>query len=486
MRYVPGCSAGNGRHRGASARERAHAAERRRRPVDPLDRVLSHPAPDALPKVSLGGAAHGRGSCGCLNCTQRFAPLFDALPSILVVRRRTEYGTVEPIGGTPHEIADVPRESSAWLATTLKFTASEAAAARPGNAAMLGRLTELMFVAILREYVQQLSPRERGWLAALSDPYVGTALRLLHESPTRPWTVGLLAHEVAISRSGLAQRFTRLVGESPMKYLGEWRIELAKQMLRDRGTTSRPSPSGSATSRNSRSTARSRRRPAVRRPSGAGPPVRSRGSTDIRAARSGQATACAAETGRPTPPLPGSPSRWTLFTAINAPCSLARSVRAFSWADGAASSLRCSCASPVCRTAMRSSLSVREPARWQRGGGGCSIRSGRRHRTRSRVCRVRAITAERRPRPFRGRGCTAAAIRDRQRRPNALAARDELHSGPCSSPQGNGPRHTSRRHRGSSGLELWKWYGNAAGVLGRGRSACPSASDPGRATHAAQ
>ena len=83
--------------------------------------------------------------------------------------------------------------------------------------------------------MQQLHPRERGWLAALRDPYVGKALRLLHESPMRPWTVDVLAHEVAISRSALAQRFTRLLGESPMKYLSEWRIHLAKQMLRDRG-----------------------------------------------------------------------------------------------------------------------------------------------------------------------------------------------------------------------------------------------------------
>jgi AraC family transcriptional regulator, alkane utilization regulator len=79
---------------------------------------------------------------------------------------------------------------------------------------MLGRLTELMFVEIIREYMEQLTPHQRSWLAAVRDPYVGKALRLLHERPTRQWTVDVLAHEVAISRSGLAQRFTRLLGES--------------------------------------------------------------------------------------------------------------------------------------------------------------------------------------------------------------------------------------------------------------------------------
>jgi AraC family transcriptional regulator, alkane utilization regulator len=200
-----------------------------------LDRVLSHPAPDALPQVSFGGGGRSaRFLCGYLNCNQRFGPLFDALPAILIVRRQTDYRTVEAIDGTDREPAAVPRESSTWLATTLKFTINEATTARPGNAAMLGRLTELMFVEIIREYMQQLNARERGWLAALKDPHVGQALRVLHAEPSRQWTVDRLAHEVATSRSALAERFTTLIGESPMKYLSNWRMHIAKQMLRDR------------------------------------------------------------------------------------------------------------------------------------------------------------------------------------------------------------------------------------------------------------
>jgi AraC-like DNA-binding protein len=202
-----------------------------------LDHVLSHPSPDALPQVSFGGGGRrARFICGYLNCNQRFAPLFEALPPILIVRRCGDYGTVEAVDGTTRrDVAGVPQESSTWLATTLQFTVNEALAARPGNAAMLGRLTELMFVEIIREYMQQLRPNEQGWLAALGDPHVGKALRLIHENPMRQWTVDGLAHEVATSRSALALRFTRLLGESPMKYLSGWRMHLAKQMLRDRG-----------------------------------------------------------------------------------------------------------------------------------------------------------------------------------------------------------------------------------------------------------
>ena len=200
-----------------------------------LDHVLSQPVPDALPQVSFGGGGQTtRFICGYLNCNQRFGPLFDALPPILVVRRRVDYRTVEAIDGESGKPAAVPQEPGTWLATTLKFTINEATMARPGNAAMLGQLTELMFVEIVREYMQQLNSRERGWLAALKDPYVGKALRLLHADPTRQWTVDVLAHQVATSRSALAQRFTRLIGESPIRYLADWRMHMAKQLLRDR------------------------------------------------------------------------------------------------------------------------------------------------------------------------------------------------------------------------------------------------------------
>lgn len=204
----------------------------------PLGHVLSQPSPDALPQVSFGGGGPTtRFICGYFNCDQRFAPLFDALPGMLIVRRRGRYAALEAIDGGGRTRAVVPQESSRWLATTLAFTINEALAARPGNAAMLGRLAELMFVEIVREYMQQLSSGERGWLAGLKDPHVGKALRRLHDAPMRQWTVDDLAREVATSRSALAQRFTQLVGQSPMKYLAGWRMQLAKQMLRDRTDT---------------------------------------------------------------------------------------------------------------------------------------------------------------------------------------------------------------------------------------------------------
>jgi AraC-like DNA-binding protein len=168
-----------------------------------------------------------------LNCEQRFGPLVDALPTMLLVRSRDGYATIEAFDSRGTHPAEVPKTPGTWLGTTLKFTVQEARAARPGNAAMIGRLTELMFVEVLREYMQRLPAGQGGWLAGLNDGNVGKALRLLHGDPVRDWTVDELAREVAVSRSVLAQRFTELVGEAPMRYLANWRMQLAKQLMRD-------------------------------------------------------------------------------------------------------------------------------------------------------------------------------------------------------------------------------------------------------------
>ena len=72
---------------------------------------------------------------------------------MLLVRSRDDYSAIDAIDARGSRPTVVPQGSGTWLGTTLKFTINEARAARPGNAAMLGRLTELMFVEILREYM---------------------------------------------------------------------------------------------------------------------------------------------------------------------------------------------------------------------------------------------------------------------------------------------------------------------------------------------
>jgi AraC-like DNA-binding protein len=216
--------------RGDQHTMRSHAAAA----STPLGSIFSPGKYDEPPLLSYGGGGlTSRFVCGYLNCDQRFSPLVEALPTMLLVRSRDEYSTIEAIDAQGSRPTVVPQGSGTWLGTTLKFTINEARIARPGNAAILGRLTELMFVEILREYMQRLPVNQGGWLAGVNDPVVGKALRLLHENPARDWTVEELAREVAVSRSVLAQRFTEMVGEAPIKYLAGWRMQVAKQLMRE-------------------------------------------------------------------------------------------------------------------------------------------------------------------------------------------------------------------------------------------------------------
>ena len=152
---------------------------------------------------------------------------------MLLVRSRDDYAGIEAIDAGGRRPTAVPRGTGTWLGTTIKFTINEARSSRPGNTAGLGRLTELMFVEIVRETCSSFLRITAGWLAGLNDSHVGKALRLLHANPMRNWTVEELSREAAISRSTLAERFTQLVGEAPMKYLANWRMQLAKQLLRE-------------------------------------------------------------------------------------------------------------------------------------------------------------------------------------------------------------------------------------------------------------
>jgi AraC-like DNA-binding protein len=109
----------------------------------------------------------------------------------------------------------------------------EAMRSGPGNRAVLSRLSELLFVEVLRWQLTYLSNGHRGWLAGLKDDHVGRALALLHGDPARAWTVDDLATSSGISRAAFAKRFADLVGETPMQYLAGWRMHLARRLLRE-------------------------------------------------------------------------------------------------------------------------------------------------------------------------------------------------------------------------------------------------------------
>jgi AraC-like DNA-binding protein len=203
-----------------------------RRP-QPIGTLLPTQISEEIPKLEHGGGGEAtRFVCGYLHCDQRFNPLIGSLPTLLWVRGREIPGRREPRGTEGAERPGVVAiDADGWLAGTLRHTVEEADGTHPGGSAISARLTELLYLEVLRRYMQQLPPEKVGWLAGVKDSEVGRALRLLHAQPGRPWTVEDLAREVGVSRSGLAQRFTELTGEAPMRYLTGWRIQLAKHLI---------------------------------------------------------------------------------------------------------------------------------------------------------------------------------------------------------------------------------------------------------------
>jgi AraC-like DNA-binding protein len=120
----------------------------------------------------------------------------------------------------------------ARLATIVQLVVDESREQRPARDVILTRLLEVLLIEALRSMTgPAASP---GLLRGLSDERLALAIRRMHESPTRPWTVAQLAKEAALSRSTFFERFSRALGVPPMEYLLAWRMAMAKNLLRRR------------------------------------------------------------------------------------------------------------------------------------------------------------------------------------------------------------------------------------------------------------
>jgi AraC-like DNA-binding protein len=165
--------------------------------------------------ANFGGGGEVTGLvCGYLACDgELLKPVLAGLPRVVRVNIRTD-------------------PSGEWLDNMLRHAVSQAAASTPGSEVILAHLAEVLFTEVLRRYLLALPDGRTGWLAGAGDPAVGRALAALHKEPAFDWTLDLLAQEARISRSALTEKFTRFIGQAPMAYLTDWRLELGAEALR--------------------------------------------------------------------------------------------------------------------------------------------------------------------------------------------------------------------------------------------------------------
>jgi hypothetical protein len=163
--------------------------------------IIQPPKDDGLFSINHGGnGARTRVVCGFLGCDSADGnPVISTLPSVIKLNAE-EGGAAE------------------WIRSTFQYAAAEVAAGRPGSETVLAKLSELLFVEAVRRYADTLPEGQTGWLAGLRDRYVAR-------------------REVGLSRSALAERFTRLIGMAPMHYLANWRMQVAAQELRNTGAS---------------------------------------------------------------------------------------------------------------------------------------------------------------------------------------------------------------------------------------------------------
>lgn len=158
----------------------------------------------------------------------------ETVTTVICGEFRAEHGAIYPLFSLLPPLIVVPGERGQaveWLRTALYFIADEAAHQRPGSETVISRLMDVLFIMVMRFWIDHHPVEEGGWLGALYDPVIGQVLAAMHRAPEHPWTVAKLARTANLSRSVLAAQFTRLIGEPPLYYLTRWRMQLAAMWL---------------------------------------------------------------------------------------------------------------------------------------------------------------------------------------------------------------------------------------------------------------
>jgi AraC-like DNA-binding protein len=181
----------------------------------PLSSIMEPPPWHRLPVIRHGRAEGELTNviCGFLHSEDvLFEPALRVFPPVFVVRPRDQ-------------------ASAGWVTANIEYALAQADSSPLGPDAVPTRLPELLLVEILRQHLATAPALGHGWLAALHDPVLRPALAAIHSSPATRWSVTSLADHAAVSRSALDSHFRQALGLSPIRYLTEWRMHLARDLL---------------------------------------------------------------------------------------------------------------------------------------------------------------------------------------------------------------------------------------------------------------
>ena len=181
----------------------------------PLMTLMPAPPWQTLPVIKHGADGGSRTDviCGFIHSEDSlFDPGLRVFPRVFVVRPAT-------------------RAAAGWVQANIRYALDQAESSPLGPDAVPSRLPELLLVEVLREHLRTAPAVDEGWVAALRDPVLRPALAALHGDPARRWSIDQLARAAATSRSRLDSRFREVLGRSPIRYLTEWRLHLAQELL---------------------------------------------------------------------------------------------------------------------------------------------------------------------------------------------------------------------------------------------------------------
>ncbi len=211
--------------------------------------------PRLLQQGSLALVPHGNGHCLRSSPQEEAVPLFD-----IPVDKVSDRYEIMRHGGTGEltqltccvvrfdhvagqqlikllpkvlQVNSWAEDEDSWLQSTLRFIAREAREPKPGGETVITHLADILIIQAIRSWIDSASDADLGWLAALRDNQIGRAIAAIHREPEKNWSVASLAREVGMSRSGFSAGFTNLVGESAMRYLTQWRMQLARVQLQE-------------------------------------------------------------------------------------------------------------------------------------------------------------------------------------------------------------------------------------------------------------